>query len=86
MNEFGIDFNDFVTRYHTCLAEYDPSSNIYNSDAVVWRKGQLFFNLMCQSNPRVAEMLRGSIRDPFHKEQISDEIWDFVMDNWEGQG
>ena len=44
MNEYGIDFNDFVTTYHTCLAEYDPSSKIYNPDVVVWRKGQLFFN------------------------------------------
>ena len=84
MNEYGIDFNDFVTTYHTCLAEYDPSSTAYNPDIVVWRKGQLFFNLMCQDNPMVAEILRGSIRDPFHKDQISDEVWDFVMDNWEG--
>ena len=85
MNEYGIDFNDFVTRYHTCLAEYDPSSKIYDPDVVVWRKGQLFFNLMIQDNPRVAEMLRGSFIDPFHRNEVSEKVWDFVIDKWEAE-
>ena len=84
MNEYGVDFNDFYAAFHIHLSEYDPSHRNYKKEVVVWRQGQLFFNLMCQDNPRVAEMLRGSIRDPFHKDQISIEVWDFVMDNWEG--
>ncbi len=48
-----------------------------------WRYGQCFFNLLMDHNPRVGEMLRGSIRDPYHKDEVSEEVWDFLMDNWE---
>ena len=48
-----------------------------------WRYGQCFFNLLMDHNPRVGEMLRGSIRDPYHKDEVSEELWDFLMDNWE---
>ena len=48
-----------------------------------WRYGQCFFNLLMVHNPRVGEMLRGSIRDPYHKDEVSEELWDFLMDNWE---
>jgi hypothetical protein len=30
-------------------------------------------------------MLRGSIRDPFNKNEVSEEVWDFVMDHWEAK-
>ena len=48
-----------------------------------WRYGQCFFNLLMDTNGRVGEMLRGSIRDPYHKNEVSEEVWDFVIDNWE---
>jgi|2_EtaG_2_1085320.scaffolds.fasta_scaffold21555_1 hypothetical protein len=48
-----------------------------------WRYGQCFFNLLMDHNARVGEMLRGSIRDPYHKDEVSEELWDFLMDNWE---
>ena len=48
-----------------------------------WRYGQCFFNLLMDHNGRMGEMLRGSIRDPYHKDEVSEEVWDFLMDNWE---
>jgi hypothetical protein len=50
-----------------------------------WRYGQCFFNLLMDHNARVGEMLRGSIRDPYHKDEVSEEVWNFLMDNWEGK-
>ena len=50
-----------------------------------WRYGQCFFNILRDHNGRVAELLRGSIRDPFNKDKVSDELWDFVMDHWEAK-
>ena len=85
MNEWGIDFNELVENYHRCLSENDPNSRNYNKEMVVWRKGQLFFNLMTQANPRVAELLRGSFIDPFHRDEVSNKVWDFVMDKWEAE-
>jgi hypothetical protein len=49
-----------------------------------WRYGQCFFNLLMDTNGRVGEMLRGSIRDPYHKDEVSEEVWNFLMDHWEG--
>lgn len=84
MNKVGVDFFDFVERYTQHLSEQDPNHRNYDSDVVVWRAGQLFFNLLTEDNQRVAEMLRGSIFDPFHRDKVSDKTWNFVMDNWEG--
>ena len=83
MNEYGVDFNDFYAAFHIHLSEYDPSHRNYKKEVVVWRQGQLFFNLLSGINPRVAEYLRGSLIDPFYRDEVSDEVWDFVMDNWE---
>ena len=83
MNEYGVDFNDFYDEFHKHLSEYCPSSENYNPNIVVWRQGQLFFNLLSGVNPRVAELLRGSPIDPFYRDKVSDKVWDFVMDKWE---
>jgi len=48
-----------------------------------WRYGQCFFNILMDHNWRVAEKLRGSIIDPYHKDEVSAEVWDFLMDHWE---
>ena len=50
-----------------------------------WRYGQCFFNLLMDHNARVGEMLRGSIRDPYHKDEVAEEVWNFLMDNWEAK-
>ena len=50
-----------------------------------WRYGQCFFNLLMDHNARVGEMLRGSIRDPYFKDEVSEEVWNFLMDNWEAK-
>ena len=50
-----------------------------------WRYGQCFFNLLMDHNARVGEMLRGSIRDPYHKDEVSEEVWNFLMDNREAK-
>ena len=83
MNEHGVDFNDFYEAFHKHLSEYDRTHRNYNAELVIWRQGQLFFNLLSGVNPRVAELLRGSIIDPFYRNKVSDKVWDFVMDNWE---
>ena len=83
MNEHGVDFNDFYEAFHKHLSEYDRTHRNYNAELVIWRQGQLFFNLLSGVNPRVAELLRGSFIDPFYRNKVSDKVWDFVIDNWE---
>ena len=48
-----------------------------------WRYGQCFFNMLMDHNCRVGEMLRGSMKDPYFKNEVPNEVWDFVIDNWE---
>ena len=85
MNEYGVDFFDFYEKFHKCLNEYDPNHISYREEVVVWRDGQLFFNLLSGVNPRVAELLRGSLIDPFYRDKVSDKVWDFVIDKWEAE-
>ena len=47
-----------------------------------WREGQTLFNTLAVVHPEVAERLRGSLVDPFHREVIAPETWGFIMENW----
>lgn len=85
MNEYGYDFFEFYEAFHRCLSECDPNHRNYKKDVVVWRQGQLFFNLLAGTNPRVAELLRGSLIDPFYRDKVSDKVWDLVINKWEAE-
>lgn len=50
------------------------------------RLGQALFNQLRDSQPRLAEQVRGTHLDPFHKKDVSDipqDFWDFIVENWE---
>jgi hypothetical protein len=47
------------------------------------RLGQVYFNLLMLIRPDLAEMLRGSLRDPFYKEHISAETEEIVASKWD---
>ena len=85
MNEHGVDFYEFYEAFHKHLSEYDRTHRNYNAELVIWRQGQLFFNLLSGVNPRVADLLRGSLIDPFYRDEVSDKVWDLVMDKWEAE-
>lgn len=55
-----------------------------------WREGQFLFNVLYFGkdegpgyNQRVANLLRGTRLDPFYKDSIPDETWNFIAENWE---
>lgn len=47
------------------------------------RLGQLYFNMLCEIKPDIAEKLRGSLRDPFYKEHIADATEQMVSEMWQ---
>lgn len=48
-----------------------------------WRAGQAVFNLLYVVRPDLAEMVRGSDFDPFHKDENLPDLYDFVARHWE---
>lgn len=46
------------------------------------RLGQIYFNLLSQVRPQIAEELRGSMLDPFFKHRITQVTNDFVSQRW----
>lgn len=46
------------------------------------RLGQIYFNLLREIKPSIAEELRGSMLDPFFKERITQVTSDFVRERW----
>lgn len=46
------------------------------------RLGQAYFNVLKHFRPDLAEQLRGSRIDPFHKDHIPVETEEFVATNW----
>jgi len=67
-----FEFHAFFCKNHGAyMKEYD------------WRMGQVFFNLLGDRNAVCADKLRDHMLDPFHRDKVSDEVWNFVMDNWD---
>jgi hypothetical protein len=46
------------------------------------RFGQFLFNKLLEINPACAELIRGTIYDPFYKEKVTDDIWIYMEHNW----
>lgn len=46
------------------------------------RFGQAVFIILEEVRPEIANELRGTPLDPFHKTSVSDEVWAFIEDRW----
>jgi len=46
------------------------------------RLGQIYFNMLCEVRPVIAEEIRGSMLDPFFKERITQVVSNFVRELW----
>ena len=46
------------------------------------RLGQIYFNMLCEVRPKIAEEIRGSMLDPFFKHRITQVVSDFVRERW----
>lgn len=47
-----------------------------------WRLGQVYFNVLSNCRPSIAESIRSTIHDPFHKDEISKELENIVQSKW----
>lgn len=47
------------------------------------RYGQHYFNVLNIIRPRVAEAIRGSALDTFHRSEVSPDVEKFVIESWE---
>ena len=69
-----MTYDEFVTYFHGNVGWY--------TSAYSQRHGQALFNLLVQHHPRVAEAIRGTPVDPFHRDEVSDETWTTIHENW----
>jgi hypothetical protein len=47
-----------------------------------WRAGQCAFNLLVRVRGDIAELVRGSDMDPFHRDANLPAFYDFVARHW----
>ena len=47
-----------------------------------WRLGQTYFSVLSSLRSDIAEAIRGTLHDPFHKDKISEETEKFVKSRW----
>lgn len=70
-----LTFDKFVSEvkaYHSKLKAEDWTI----------RYGQTLFQCVWDVRPDIADELRGHRLDPFHKEQVSVETYEFIKDRW----
>lgn len=64
------EFNDYVTR----RLKEQPD----------WRYGQTLFNCLADWRPDLSEQIRTTELDPFHRDEISGDCWQWIRDSWSG--
>lgn len=65
-----LSFDEFVRLVSATLPNEDT------------RYGQHWFNVLYAVRPDLADRLRGSLLDPFHRDSVSDEAVAFVAKAW----
>lgn len=58
----------------------------YQKSVKDWRYGQAYFNILSSVRPELAELIRGSMYDPFHKDEVSDQIHTYIKSKWARNG
>ncbi|MGA1753162.1 MAG: hypothetical protein ACO395_07375 [Pontimonas sp.] len=58
------------------------ATNHYGDNRRDLRFGQAVFNVLDIVRPDIANSLRGNRIDPFFKESVSDEVWQFIKERW----
>jgi hypothetical protein len=46
------------------------------------RFGQAVFNILNKHRPDISSQLMDSPLDPFYKDSVSDEVWQFIKERW----
>lgn len=54
----------------------------YNRSIKTNRYGQTYFLVLSSVKPQLAELLRGSLHDPFNKEIVSDQTHEYIKSKW----
>ena len=68
----AVTYTDFIVA----------STQHYGQNRRDLRFGQAVFNVLASTRPDIAEELRGSTLDPFYKDSVSDEVWQFIKSKW----
>jgi hypothetical protein len=65
------------------IMEYLKQVRIAELKHPEWRHGQAMFNVLYDMNPRLADRIRGTDLDPFHKKEGAELIpfWSFIREN-----
>ena len=69
---------DHIT-YEQFLEKVDK---IHTAQSKVWRYGRSYFNVLSSVRSDIAEAIRGTLHDPFHKDNLLQETEIFIKSLW----
>lgn len=67
-----ISYEEFLERVHKYHHQFKDT----------WRFGQTYFSVLSSLRSDIAEDIRGTLHDPFHKDKVSEGTENFVKSRW----
>lgn len=67
-----MDYIDFVIE----------STKYYSKNRPDYRLGQAVYNKLVEVRPDVAKKLLGTDLDPYYKNSVTTDVWEFIHKNW----
>tara|TARA_Y100000758_G_C15943911_1_gene383393 strand:+ start:389 stop:676 length:288 start_codon:yes stop_codon:yes gene_type:complete len=83
---YGPDngFDHFVTKVQTDWVQIKSEGlDGTRMSGKGLRYGQVFFNTLSEEHPNLAERIRSTPRDPFHWDEVKQEIWEYCSEMWD---
>lgn len=70
-----MTYDDFLNTVHREYREWQKVDSTY-------RYGQCMFNMLHALRPDLAEKIRTTPLDPFYKEYVSQDTWEYLQERW----
>lgn len=76
-NVFLMDYQVTYGQFVLACLEYHRSSQ-----GASQRLGQVVYNILSVVRPDVASQVRGTPLDPFYRDFVTDDVWEFIESKW----
>lgn len=58
------------------------AESFYGASKDEYRYGQAVFNALSHARPDIAQNLAGTMLDPFFKDEVSEQTWNYIFLRW----
>lgn len=80
-----MTYDEFLAdtmRVDATYEEFEMACSMYARAHLNQRAGQVYYNVLHDIRPDLADAIVGTLIDPFYKDEVDEQIRKFIRENW----